>query len=299
MRRLAAGFVVSVLVLACSLCSANTLSDQEIIERTFQTFVEGMQELDIAKVLSVLADPVILDGESRPKSELAQPLEPPYDNSSLWYGYNDLSFTIKGDRAEGSVRLIQDIVWCDGQSIGQDWEEMFVEMVFQKTGNAWLVSRMDVIGITNENYWSSSEEKEVKERAILRVLVFGLSMPGDLTRLVSADFFRFPISVYETDEAGTRATVLNKDAFYAYLEEFESSPIREYGLIDLEVTVLEGFKCLVKCVEQSLRELPDDDRLLSCQRELWFYLDELARITELRFFPPIESVMLQQEVEKR
>ena len=85
---------------------------------------------------------------------------------------------------------------------------------------------MDVIGITNENYWSSSEEKEVKERAILRVLVFGLSMPGDLTRLVGADFFRFPISVYETDEAGTRATVLNKDAFYAYLEEFESSPIR-------------------------------------------------------------------------
>ena len=62
--------------------------------------------------------------------------------------------------------------------------------------------------------------------------------------------------MYETDEAGTRATVLNKDAFYAYLEEFESSPIREYGLIDLEVTVLEGFKCLVKCVEQSLRELP-------------------------------------------
>ena len=56
MRRLAAGFVVSVLVLACSLCSANTLSDQEIIERTFQTFVEGMQELDIAKVPSVLAD---------------------------------------------------------------------------------------------------------------------------------------------------------------------------------------------------------------------------------------------------
>ena len=56
MRRLAAGFVVSVLVLACSLCSANTLSDQEIIERTFQTFVEGMQELDIAKVLSVLAE---------------------------------------------------------------------------------------------------------------------------------------------------------------------------------------------------------------------------------------------------
>ena len=38
------------------------------------------------------------------------------------------------------MRLIQDIVWCDGQSIGQDWEEMFVEMVFQKTGNAWLVA---------------------------------------------------------------------------------------------------------------------------------------------------------------
>ena len=70
-------------------------------------------------------------------------------------------------------------------------------MVFQKTGNAWLVSRMDVIGITNEI--TGLFGKGGEGTAILRVLVFGLSMPGDLTRLVSG---LFPFSHFrdETDK---------------------------------------------------------------------------------------------------
>ena len=156
------------------------------------------------------------------------------------------------------------------------WQELYLEVAFQKIGGEWLLSRGDLVGLTDEGRWSSWEEERVMSRVAERVetlenLMRDMAAP-DIVAMCS-----YPIALYKTDRFGTTKLTLEREHFYQYLkEEFEYS-LEAYELLEPEISMLEGYNSVVKCIERSARDVPtSEDHILYCKRELWIYFDEHA-----------------------
>ena len=295
MKKFLVGFAAVAVLLVGSFCVANAPSDRALIERVFQVFVEGFSEGDVVKVMSAITDPFVVDGEPLPRSMLAESLEPPDDDSYRSGGFRDLLLTIEGDKAEGSVKIRQDSKRFDDDGNLEEWEwqELYLEVAFQKNGGEWLLSRGDLVGLTDEGRWSSWEEERVMSRVAERVetlenLMRDMAAP-DIVAMCS-----YPIALYKTDRFGTTKLTLEREHFYQYLkEEFEYS-LEAYELLEPEISMLEGYNSVVKCIERSARDVPtSEDHILYCKRELWIYFDEHAHIVGLSWPSlPMESVEL-------
>ena len=140
---------------------------------------------------------------------------------------------------------------------------------FSEDRRGMAVGNGDLVGLTDEGRWSSWEEERVMSRVAERVetlenLMRDMAAP-DIVAMCS-----YPIALYKTDRFGTTKLTLEREHFYQYLkEEFEYS-LEAYELLEPEISMLEGYNSVVKCIERSARDVPtSEDHILYCKRELW------------------------------